>query len=177
MEYMSLSSAISAENFGFRIADRLLPGSTIRYGCHSFRGRDRDDQPNLMSLVVAGQYDFGGDVGVCNIDIVVPEPSAAWLNYPPIVIVHEPWLSPVFPEQEQSYANWHRYPSGEICWITPTSWIKHCKSIVELDGIEHVIQQMFKDIDFVLSCHMVAYCYRLRKWSHLWPSAPHGYQD
>lgn len=176
MEYMNHYTEISAETLTFRIADKFLPGSTICHEPHGFRGKGKNDQPYFMSLLVAGRYDFGGDVGICNIDIVVPESSVAWRQYPPIVIAHEPWLSPVFPEQEQSYANWHRYPTGEICWITPDSWIKHCKPIVNLNGVDRLIQQIFKDVDFVLSCHMVAYCYRLRKWSRLWPSAPHGYR-
>jgi len=168
---------ISSANFACSIADKFLPGVAIQRGFHKFRGRNVVDQRDFPSLNVSGKYDFGGDVGVCKIDVLVPEPGVAWLNYPPIVVANESWLSPVFPEQEQSYTNWHRYSDGEICWIMPVAWIELCKSITDSAGVDHVIMQMLKDVDFVLSCHAVAYCHRLRKWSRLWPSAPHGYQN
>jgi hypothetical protein len=162
-------------NFVCRAADKFLPGAIIQLGEHKFRGKNINDQCDFRSLVVSGQYDFMGDVGICNLDIAIPEPNGAWFNYPPIVVVRESWLSPVFSEQDPSYANWHRYPSGEICWIKPNVWIDRCKSISDLTGLDHIIGQMLKDVDFVLSCHMAAFCHRLCKWQSSWPCAPHGY--
>ena len=164
-------------NFACRVADKFIPGVTIQRGFYRFRGRSKEDQVDFPSMSIAGKHDFGGDVGLCKMNIIVPAHNDAWMKYPPIVIVEEPWLSPVFPEQEQGYANWHRYPDGEICWTEPVRWFDQCQSAVGLDGVEHAIQQMLKDVDFVLSCHMAAFCHRLLKWQSSWPCAPHGYQN
>ena len=177
MEHMTQYTEVSSLSFCNALADMFCPGVMIQGGESRFRGKTEHDHPSLYSLTVSGECDFSGDVGVCKMDVAVPSLNDAWLRYPPIVTIYVDWLSPVYPEQEQLYANWHRYPSGELCWIEPISWSQQCATIVDVKGVTHMIGQLFKDVDFLLNCHMIAFCHRIRKWSPLWSAAPHGYRQ
>ena len=157
------------------IADEFLDRASLDGHCHTFLGKRSADRQMLPCFRALGNYDFTGEVKTQRLEISVPSALSQWRKFPPIVRVHADWLSPFYAEQDQSLANWHRYPDNELCWIKPQSWQKQCEQIENNEDVRRVVRQMFKDVDYLLSCHMVAYCHRLKEWDKSWSAEEHGY--
>lgn len=93
----------------------------------------------------------------------------------PKIWVKEPWVSPVFSDQNQVLPDWHRFGVDkdlgvQICWIFPEEWTD-----VLRDGrINRVAHQVAQNLKYWLCCHRIAYEQHLLDWPPDWPFVPHN---
>ncbi len=157
------------------VAESFLDDATMYMSTNYFRGMSSGCARHLVSFGASGYYNFKGDVGRQRLDVAIPSGLGDWVRFPPFVRACCDWLSPIYEFQDKEYANWHRYPDGELCWIKPISWINYCRPVSVVTDVKSLVGQMFKDVGYLLNCHVVAYVYKLKQWNPSWDAETHGY--
>lgn len=99
------------------------------------------------------------------------EPSD-WMIIPPRVVAKVDWLQPRGSTDLRQCADWHRYPSGELCWTRPDQW--HRMIAEDPENVDRMAASLVKDVTVLLGYHLLADCLGLTKWQPQWPFYRHG---
>lgn len=134
------------------------------------RGVEYLQNTSMLGLCGKATIDWGGGQDETSLEIFFGHTS--WMMTPPRVMAYAPWLQPVGVNDYQSYADWHRYPNNELCWVRPDRWKKML--VKESADVERKAAFLVKNVTALLRYHLLADRFDLGEWQSSWDFDPHG---
>lgn len=95
-----------------------------------------------------------------------------WMITPPRVVAKVDWLQPRYSTDLRQCADWHRYPSGELCWVRPDWW--RIMISEDPENVDRIAASLVKDVSVLLGYHLLAESLGLKEWQPQWPFYKHG---
>ena len=153
-------AAVHAETFRQSIISHAFPHGTV--GCYSCQNQ----------MVVEGLLPVSTTMCEKDAKVQVSFDSIGWLKVPPRVVAMVDWLQPRSASDWNDYAEWHRYPNGELCWTRIDRW----RAMISEDpeNIDRMAASLVKDITVLLRYHLLADSIGITKWQRQWPFYKHG---
>lgn len=153
--------AAYAETFRQSIIGHAFPHGTAR--CYSYRNRMFAEGRLPVTTAICEKAALI-QVSFCPQD---------WMTTPPRVVAEVDWIQPCNASDWENYAEWHRYPTGELCWTRPDQW-HSMTSDDPRSVVDRMAASLVKDVTVLLSYHLLAYSLGITKWQHQWPFYRHG---
>ncbi len=121
------------------------------------------------SFKVDGTIALTGGIAQCT--ILVP---STWIQYPPSVVCHEPWL--------RLGADWHTSSSDRsLCYVFNQEWrdrlgsISTSRDVLVAARVAHF--WILRNVRWLLNKHLLADQLGLMEWPKLWKFWPHVYEQ
>lgn len=125
-------------------------------------------------VVATGVLKIPTDVGDADAEVEVDIKDKSWIIDAPCVRAHAAWLRPKEPCAYVDYCDWHRYPSGELCWIRPDDWQTATSKMENVDDVRRAAATLAKNVQSLLRYHFIGYVLGLSSWQKDWDARPHG---